>query len=165
MSYREGADLTEEKIECLNRLLDLEEIRNLRVGYTVHYDAQDIDRLTDLFTEDAVCTFGAEYGRCEGKAAIRAHFLKSFASLKRPYNAVHVVTNPWVEIQAPDRAIGRWYLLDYLTSQYPETALSSPGGHNNPMLWIGVYEDVCRKEGGRWKIEHLKLSFLWPKRA
>ena len=37
-------------------------------------DSGQIDALGDIFTEDAVCEFGPEYGNWEGRETIRANY-------------------------------------------------------------------------------------------
>ena len=145
-------------------LLALEEIRNLRHGYAAHLDAQDLDALVELFTEDATCEFG-HYGTWAGRETIRNNYAAVIQALGRPFDAMHVVTNPWVRLTGPDTARGRWYLIDLLPIQHPETGFASRGGHDNPLLYLGIYEDDYRKVGGRWKIAAVKLHFLWPQHA
>jgi len=43
-------------------LLDIHEIRNLRILYSAYFDGKEIDKLMALLTPDAVCEFGPEYG-------------------------------------------------------------------------------------------------------
>jgi len=147
-------------------LIAIEEIRNLRYGYAAHYDAQDIDALADVFTDDAVCDFGADYGGIwQGREVIRRNYEHWIRETGEPFDSLHVVTNPWIRIAGPDMAWGRWYLLDLLTRQYAGSALATRGGESNPLLWLAIYEDDYRREHGCWKIAYCKLSFLWPRRS
>jgi hypothetical protein len=146
-------------------LIALEEIKNLRYGYSAAYDAQDIDALMALFTDDAVCDFGPDYGKWEGQATIRTNYLASFKPVGGPFDSLHVATNPVIRLTGPGTAWGRWYLIDLLTRQKPVTEMATPGGHDTPLLWLAIYEDDYRKVGGAWKIAYCKLSFLWPSRS
>jgi hypothetical protein len=149
----------------IEELLIIEELRNLRQAYSAYYDTQDIDNLVSLFTEDAVCEFGKDYGVWRGRQEIRANYLASFKPVGSCMDALHVITNPWIKVTAPDQAHGRCYLIDLLTRQKPVTGLATPGGHANPLLYLGIYEDDYRKVGGRWLISHTTLHFLWPERS
>jgi hypothetical protein len=150
----------------MSDLLTKFEIMELRLAYAAHFDSRDFVRFAALFTEDAVCSFGAEYGGdWVGRETITQRFIERGRIGGGPFDVIHVVTNPWITLAGADRAHGRWYLLDYLTRQKPHTGLESRGGHDNPLLWLGLYEDDYRREDGAWKIERVRLQFLWPKRS
>jgi len=147
----------------IDRLLAVEEIKNLRLAYSAYFDSQDIEKLGSIFTEDAVCEFDEQYGGdWVGRETIRANYAAAAEQVGAPYNAIHAVTNPWIESTGEDTARGRWYLLDILTRQ---GALTSQGGHANPLLYVGLYEDEYRKVDGVWLISRVRLSFLWPERT
>lgn len=149
----------------VDELIAIEEIKNLRHDYCAAFDALDIDALVALFTEDAVCDFGADYGTWVGRDTIRTNYLASMKDVGAPFNSLHIVTNPVIRLVSPTEAHGRWYLIDLLTRQKPETAMATRGGHDNPLLWLAIYEDDYRKLSGVWKIAYCKLSFLWPSRS
>ena len=69
--------------------------------------------------------------------------------------AMHANTNEWIELTGPDTARARWYLLDL--------SLSGPADQN-PLMLMGIYDDVYRKVGGEWKIERTYIDFVWPNR-
>jgi len=48
-------------------LLDIEAIKKLRILYSHLLDTKDLDKLTELFTEDAVCNFGGGRGVWTGR--------------------------------------------------------------------------------------------------
>jgi hypothetical protein len=149
----------------IEELLDREALKDLRLAYAAHFDRQELDRLMELFTEDAVCAFGPAYGGdWVGRDAIRANYAAAMQAIGAPMAAMHIVTNPWIELTGPDTARARWYLLDFLTRQAPHNALVTPGGHANPLLYLAVYEDECRKADDRWRIARTELHFLWPDR-
>jgi hypothetical protein len=149
----------------IDELLVIEEIRNLRYGYSAFLDSHDLDALLGLFTNDAVCEFGADFGLWRGKEEIRQGYVAAMKDIGTTFDAMHVVTNPWIQVTGPDTAHGRWYLLDLLTRQKPVTGLATRGGHDNPLLYVGVYEDDYRKVAGAWRICYTKLHFLWPDRS
>jgi hypothetical protein len=148
----------------IDELLAIEEIRNLRLEYSASFDHQDLEALMSLFTEDAICDFGS-YGTWSGADTIRRNYKENMGYVGSPFDSLHVVTNPLIRLTGAATAHGRWYLLDLLTRQKPVTSLETRGGHDNPLLWLGLYEDDYRKVGGAWKIAYCKLSFLWPTRS
>ena len=59
----------------VDELLQIESIKKLRTLYSHYFDGQFPDKMAELFTEDAVCEFGPDYGGdWVGKAQIRANF-------------------------------------------------------------------------------------------
>jgi hypothetical protein len=146
-------------------LIALEEVRQLRGAYCAYLDHHELDALVGLFTEDAVCEFGDEFGRWNGREEIRRGYVQALADIGSRFDSMHVVTNPWITIEGPNRAHGRWYLIDLLARQAPHSALSTRGGHDNPLLYLGVYEDDYVKVDGAWRFAHVKLHFLWPQKS
>lgn len=155
--------INEATLAKIERYLAIEEIKNLRLAYSAHFDSQDLDGLASIFAEDAVCEFSEEYGGdWVGREAIRANYAAVAEQVGAPYNAIHAVTNPWIELTGEDTAKGRWYLIEYLTRQ---GALTSQGGHENPLFYLGVYQDEYKKVDGKWLISRVRLEFLWPERT
>ena len=149
----------------LEEMLAIEEIKNLRIGYAAHFDAQEVDALVALFTDDAVCDFGEGYGKWQGREEIGLNFRGAIQHVGAPFDSLHVMTNPWIRLESPTAAHGRWYLIDWATRQAPVTGVATRGGHDHPLVYLGVYEDDYRKVGGKWLISYTKLHFLWPERA
>lgn len=146
----------------IDELLAIEEIKNLRYGYAVHFDAQDLNSLMALFTEDAICDFGAEYGQWRGRETIRQNYRANLNHLGPAFSSLHVMANPWITLTSPTEAHGRWTLMDFLTQRSAQLHSGTAGGPAQPLLWLALYEDDYRKVNGRWLIAHVKLHFLWP---
>jgi hypothetical protein len=139
----------------VEELLEIEEIKNLRILYSHYIDGGDVAKLADLFCEDAVCEFGEEYGGdWVGRETIRENYERYTPAEVPPYSFMHAVTNPWIRLTGPDTANGRWYLLD----------LNLFAGSENPLTLFGIYDDVYRKLDGRWLIARTRIDFLWPRR-
>ncbi len=140
----------------VEELLEVEAIKRVRILYSHYFDMADFDSLVDLFTDDAVCEFGPNYGGdWVGKERIRAGY-EEFGGEAGPFTgAMHANTNEWIELTGPDTARARWYLLDL--------SLSGPADQN-PLMLMGIYDDVYRKVGGEWKIERTYIDFVWPNR-
>ena len=138
----------------IDELLAIEEIRALRALWGHLYDGREVDKLADLFTEDAVCEFSEKYGgHWIGRDAIRANYQKY--ATPPAYPSLHAGTNHVVKVIGPNDATGRWYLLDFNVRE----------GVEFPPAIMGVYDDVYRKVGGDWKIARARLHFLWPDRV
>jgi hypothetical protein len=146
----------------LDELLAIEEIKQLRNGYAAHMDAQEVEALVALFTDDAVCDFGESYGTWRGREEIGRNYKGAMQHIGAPFNGIHVMSNPWIRIKSPTAAVGRWYLTDWAPRQVPDSGLATPTGHNHPLMYLGIYEDDYRKVDGKWLISYTKLHFLWP---
>ena len=139
----------------IEELLAIEAIKNLRYSYAMYFDAQDLDKMMDLFTEDAVCEFGPAFGGdWVGKAQIREKFAQVIGHEGPRFGVLHVVSNPWIRFIDDETANGRWYLQDLRTTE----------GVENPLILFGIYDDVYHKRDGRWLIHRTRIDFLWPRR-
>ena len=85
-------------MDAVARLIEIEAIKEIRQMYSHYFDGRRIDELVDLFTEDAVCEFGAVFGGdWVGRAQIHTNFAR-YASAEGPQHGVmHAVTNPWID--------------------------------------------------------------------
>ncbi|UQS17545.1 nuclear transport factor 2 family protein [Pseudomonas sp. HS6] len=139
----------------LNRLLTLEAIRNLRLRYCHHLDANRMDLLGRLFTEDALCQ--VDRGSWKGREAIEQGLSEAFSAFDTQqtgaYPFFHAVSNHWIEILDENRAQGRCYLIDFATQR--------PAGEN-PLLLLGLYADEYRRVDGQWLISRTRLDVVWP---
>ncbi len=72
----------------IEELLEIEHIKNLRIMYSHYIDGGDVDKLAELFCEDAVCEFGEAYGGdWVGREAIRENY-KLYAAEAIPISFV-----------------------------------------------------------------------------
>lgn len=148
------SDLTNNEVQELRELLEIEKIRRLKQLYSHLMDSGQIDALADIFTEDAVCEFGPEYGKWEGRETIRTNYHDVFDG-QISFYAMHHCTNHYVDLTGPTTATGRSYLLDVVTATDAEA---------QPIVWFGVYDEEYEKVGQQWLIKRCTLQFLWPKR-
>jgi hypothetical protein len=139
----------------VNRLLTLEAIRNLRLRYCHHLDANRMEALAQLFTEDAICQ--ADRGCWRGRDAIQQGLSQAFSAFdvqqRGAYPFMHAVSNHWIEILDENRAEGRCYLIDFATQRAAD---------EHPLLLVGLYADEYRRVKGQWLISRTRLDVVWP---
>lgn len=139
------------------KLLDLEDIKNLRIKYGHYFDSNSMSDLGELFATDAIVDAG--HGNWYGRDAIRAGLQKAFINYdlekRGTYPFMHAVTNQWVEFIDADTAQGRCYLVDLQTIVKPE---------RDPWILLGMYADEYRRIDGRWYITRSRLDVVWPTR-
>ena len=144
--------LSNEEITQFRELLEIEKIRKVKQLYSHLMDSHQIDALANLFTEDAVCEFGPEYGNWEGRETIRTNYHGVFGE-QDIFAAMHHCTNHYVDLTGPETATGRCYLIDVVTTAKPE---------DQPIVWFGLYDEDYLKVDGNWLIKKCSLQFLWP---
>ncbi|GBR54007.1 nuclear transport factor 2 family protein [Gluconobacter sphaericus] len=122
-------------------------------------DGQRVDRIMDLYTEDAVWEGVGEYydnqfGRCVGKNAIRSHF-QAFWSQKRDPELllnVHYLTSEQIHVHG-DHADGQWI--------HCQPWIFSDG---SSLLRSSRLNNLFRREDGVWKIARTRTEnvFISP---
>ncbi len=147
------AALTEQEILKLREMIEIDEIKRVRLLYSHLMDAKRLDDLAEIFTEDAVCEFGP-FGAWHGRETIKENYHKVEKDLNNFY-ALHGTCDHLVELTGDGTARGRAYLFEPVTEKAAD---------ENPFIYIGVYDDEYRKENGKWLISRCQLQFLWPER-
>jgi hypothetical protein len=126
------------------RLVDIEEIRQLKARYFRGLDLKDWAMWADVFTADA--HIEADGYPFDGPEALIAG-MKVFLDGVR---TVHHGFMPEIPITGPDEATGIWAMRDYLL--YP--------GDGPPVGFFGYghyHEDYVRQSEG-WRIQRLILT-------
>lgn len=121
--------------------------------YGISGDAERIDLIMDLYTEDAVWEGVGEYydkqfGQCVGKAAIRAHFSAFWGQKRDPellLNA-HYLTSEQIHVH-DDTADGQWI--------HCQPWIFSDG---SSLLRSSRLNNLFRKEKGIWKIARTRTE-------
>jgi hypothetical protein len=136
-------------------LLEMEDIRQLRLRYSASLDSGDIDGLDRVFAPDA--TVSVTVGTMTGLSAIKAGLADAFRQFDRDgrgrYPFLHAITNHQVTLTGPDTAEGRCYLIDFETASKPDP---------NPLLLLGLYADRYVRIDGAWRIASTALEVVWP---
>ncbi|MDR6438722.1 hypothetical protein J2790_003889 [Paenarthrobacter nicotinovorans] len=143
-------------MENIERLLAIEEIRNLRIKYAHLLDTNNVEFLGELFTVDGICDAGR--GAWRGRSAIaegmRSAFTEYDTAKTGTYPFHHVITNHWIEFTGRDTAQGRAYLVDLQTDPAQDR-----------WILLGTYADEYRHEDGTWRISRTQLDITWPTRT
>ena len=132
------------------RLAAIEDIKQLKARYCAYCDQDyDPDGLAALFVDNGVWDGGAEFGRHEGRAAIRSFFRGASGSI---VFAAHLVMNPIIEVEGDgDRASGRWRLLMPCTVQGRDAAPEA--------RWLlSAYDERYVRVDGRWLFASLEVD-------
>lgn len=160
--------MTEPTLESLARrigVLEAEaEIRRLQARYVflcdtpnpqydVRDDAERIERILELYTGDAVWEgvgeyYDGQFGRAEGKQAIREHFERFWASEQDPallLNA-HYLTSEQIHVTG-DTATGQWI--------HVQPWLFTDG---TSVLRSSRLNNTFRQEGGSWRISRTRTE-------
>jgi len=101
--------MTNKDLERRLRILeDIEEIKKLKALYgEICDDGYNIERMKELFTDDAVWDGGETWGVYRGKKEI----LDFFAEAGKKITGVHFFVQPDINIISDSEAEGSWYLL------------------------------------------------------
>jgi hypothetical protein len=132
----------------VQRLRDIDEIKNLKSRYFRYVDLHWWPELRSLFADDAV--FEIEESTTSPKTA--DDFIASVAMHLGQSMSVHHGHMPEIEMVETERARGIWAMYDLVEP-------SSSSGY--PVLTgYGHYTEDYRKVDGQWRIARLRLSRL-----
>lgn len=129
-------------------LTAIEEIKKLKAIYCSYCDNNyDPDGLADLFTETGIWDGGPEFGRHEGKQAIKAFFTSASGSI---VFAAHLVMNPIINVNG-DVADGKWRLI------MPCTVNNDEGVAESKWL-LSAYTEKYQKLKSKWLFSSLTVD-------
>jgi hypothetical protein len=132
----------------LQRLEDLEEIRDLLTAYGILLDQRDLAGYSALFAGNGTWT-GPYIGRAQGPAAIQNLLERKLGDVagKAPEGAHHIMSNMAITIDGDTAtAWSRWTFVVGGDGRKPTLALS------------GHYDDVLVRESGRWRFQSRIVS-------
>jgi hypothetical protein len=120
----------------LEELTALEDIRRLKARYTLLLDAQEWDRLRELFTDDCRFSVGSgDYGRPED-------FIDNLRVNLAGDSHVHVASMPLIELTSPTTARALW-------------SFNNRGA-------LGHYQDEYRLDDGGWRVSAMTMTWIHP---
>lgn len=127
--------------ERVQRLEDIEEIRQLQAKYQRCLDTRDFDGVADCFAEDVVSAYGNGTMAYEGKENVLA-FLKKVMTRHIP--STHLIHGGEIDVEG-EFAHAKWYLEDYLNHRIFLLKLHG----------AAIYDVDYAKHDGRWQIRKI----------
>jgi len=126
----------------LQEISDRLEIQDLIVNYTDVIDSCEVDRLDDIFTQDAFIDYSAMGGETGSLEKIKAFLKKALPIFK---NTQHLISNFQIKIKG-DTATGR--IMCFNPMEIDDEA------KGNPMFFLGLWyvDEYVRTEAG-WRIK------------
>jgi uncharacterized protein (TIGR02246 family) len=134
----------------LRRLLDIEEIKQLKARYFRTLDTGDWDGFGQVFARDAVLEVPEVDMIHRGRGDIVAFVRDSLVGAR----TVHHGHMPEVEVTGPDTARGTWAMFDYV--EWPASASGARVG----LQGYGHYREEYVLEDGQWRIGRSRLERL-----
>ena len=129
---------------------DVEDIKKLKARYFRGLDTKDWDLYESVFTEDVVVDLRKAGGeRFEGRVPFMA-----YARGMTLVQSVHQGHMPEIDLTSSTTATGVWSLEDY--------NIWEDGTQNHG--W-GHYLETYEKQGDRWRIKTMALSYLRIERS
>ena len=137
-------------MDKLQKLLDIEDIKNLKHRYFRAIDMADFDLLDNIFTDDITVDYrgGTYRWESQGKEKITESLRYSFHNQAC---AMHTGHHPEIHVISETEAKGKWYLQDIFYNI----------DHNTVTQGTALYEDVYVKIDGQWLIKHSEYDRIW----
>lgn len=132
----------------LQRLEDLEEIRQLFVDYGIALDAGDFDRYASLFAEEGELLLGP-VAKVKGRQAIADTMRKNLSA--QVGESLHLITSPVITLDG-----------DTATAVVMWTAIHRNEDDKPVISMIGKHHDKLVREHGRWRIAQRKGMIDMP---
>lgn len=134
----------------IQRLMDMEAIRQIKHAYFRCIDTANLDELATLFHDDVLVHFigGTYEWKLQGKAEYIASIGQSFSKKSVGHHNGH---QPEIQIVSETEATGIWYLSDNMWVLE----------HNAFTTGTAIYWDKYVKENGRWLISETRYERLY----
>jgi SnoaL-like protein len=137
----------------IERLLAIEEIKNLKARYFRCMDTKDWAGFQAVFAPDATVDFTREGGDpTRSSATGAANVTKLIKDLVAPALTIHHGHMPEIELTSATTARGIWAMEDLIW--WPE------GSRRKTLHGFGHYHETYEKIDGRWLIKTLRLTRL-----
>ena len=133
----------EEVIARMQRLEDIEAIKQLKAKYVRCADTKQWSEWAQLFTED--CHLDTEAGVHEG----RENVVKVISESMKDGVTVHRVTMPEITLTGPDAASAIWAMQDEVSLSYK--------GQPHKFRGFGYYHESYVRTKAGWRLKRCKL--------
>jgi hypothetical protein len=136
----------------IERLIALEEIRQVKARYFRCMDTKDWAAFEAVFAPDATADYSSEGDPKEWTASGAANIVAFVRKVVGPAISVHHGHMAEVEVLSPTSARGIFAMEDLIW--WPE------GSRRKTLHGLGHYHETFEKIGGKWQIKTLKLTRL-----
>ncbi len=124
--------------------------------YGLADDAARVEKIIELYSDDAIWEgvgeyYGNQFGRLEGKPAIRAHFQEFWSEIREPKLLlnVHYLTSEQIHVQG-EEADGQWVHM--------QPWIFADG---SSLLRSSRLNNLFRKIDGHWKITRTRTENIF----
>ena len=142
--------MTEDESALLRRLIDIEEIKQLKARYFRALDTRDWDLFGQVFAREAILEVPEADVTQNGRDAIVTFVSGALVGAR----TVHHGHMPEIELTGADSARGTWAMFDYV--EWPAT----PSGDRIGLQGYGHYREEYVREGDQWRISRSRLVRL-----
>ena len=129
---------------------DVEEIKKLKARYFRALDTKDWELYRSVFAQDCVI----DLRRAGGELFQGIDAFMAYAESMKIVQSVHHGHMPEIELTGPTTATGVWSMEDY--NIWEDSTQNHGWGH---------YLETYEKQGDRWRIKTMKLSYLRVERS
>jgi hypothetical protein len=137
----------------IERIVAIEEIKNLKARYFRCMDTKDWAGFQAVFAPDTIADYTREGGdRSRSSATGAANIKKLVKDLVAPALTIHHGHMPEIELTSTITARGVWAMEDLIW--WPE------GSRRKTLHGFGHYHETYEKIDGRWLIKTLRLTRL-----
>jgi len=140
------------RVEPLERLEAIEEIKRLKARYFRCMDTKDWYGLAGVFAPDAVMDMSGETGDDRGLVRGAAEIVAFVRDAIETVHTVHHGHTPEIEVTSSTTASGIWAMED--TLRWPD------GGPLRGLHGYGHYHESYERVGGQWFITSTTLTRL-----
>jgi SnoaL-like protein len=145
-------------MDQLERLIAIEEIKQMKARYFRCVDTKDWQGFADVFTPDAefhsTWVSNADGGIIRGNQEIANIIGGQMEDLL----SVHHGYMPEIDVTSSTTASGVWAMEDYLKRAGGEGVRRSGGSGTWSMHGFGHYHEIYEKVDGEWRIASLKVT-------
>jgi hypothetical protein len=139
-------------VDALERLVAVEQIKQLKARYFRCLDTKDWDGFADVFAPDAEMDMSGETGDAGGIVRGRSEIVAFVRSAIESVQTVHHGHTPEIDVRSATTAIGTWAMEDML--RWPE------GGPRRSLHGYGHYHETYERIEGQWHIKTITLTRL-----
>ena len=137
-------------MDKLQKLIDIEEIKNLKHRYFRAIDMADFDLLDHVFADNITIDYrgGTYRWESKGKDTIKESLKQAFHNQAA---SMHTAHHPEIKILSETEATGKWYLQDIFYNFDMDSVTQG----------TALYEDKYIKLENNWLILHSEYDRIW----